>query len=186
MLARIPSAARFDNVAVAMHWLVALLAIAVVVLGWLIPEAPRGSAWREWLLILHRSLGLVILLAMLFRAVWRFNHPPPHLPASLARVEVVVAHLTHFLLYAVFVAMALAGYVNTAAAGHSISLFGIVGIPPLIPEDQRLAQWAFAAHLAGQFAIYALVAMHVAAALLHLLIRRDGVFERMLPARRGG
>jgi cytochrome b561 len=65
-----------------------------------------------------------------------------------------------------------------------VNLFGIVAIPPLLPEDGRLSQIANAVHLVGQFVVYALVAVHVVAALMHALIRRDGIFERMLPPRR--
>jgi cytochrome b561 len=175
---------RYDGVAIGLHWLVAALAIAVAVLGLMIPEAPRGSEWRDWVLLLHRSIGMTILAAMVLRMLWRLNHPAPPLPASLRPIEAFLAHATHVLLYIAFLAMPLAGYLNTAAAGHSLSLFGLVTIPPLIAENQRLAQIAIALHLAGQFAVYGFVALHVAAALMHGIIRRDGIFSRMLPATR--
>jgi cytochrome b561 len=98
----------------------------------------------------------------------------------------LAAHANHLLLYVFFVVQPLSGYVNAAAAGHAVNLIGLVAIPPLLPEDARLSQIADAVHLAGQFVVYALVAVHVAAALMHALIRRDGVFERMLPRRRAG
>ena len=177
---------RYDGVALSVHWLVAALAVAVVVLGVMIPETPRGSDSRALILLLHRSIGLVILAAMLFRGLWRLSHRPPPLPASLRPIEAFLAHTAHFLLYVVFLAMPLSGYANAAAAGHGVSLFGLVTIPPLIAENQRLAQIAVALHLAGQFAVYGFVGMHVAAALMHGIVRRDGVFSRMLPARWGG
>jgi cytochrome b561 len=123
---------------------------------------------------------------MLFRAVWRLWHKPPPLPACLPRIEALAAHADHALLYLLFLVMPLSGYVNAAAAGHSVSFFGIVAIPPLVPEDDRLSQIADAVHLAGQFLIYALVAVHVAAALMHAIVRRNGILERMLPVRRPG
>ncbi|HEX5319115.1 MAG TPA: cytochrome b [Stellaceae bacterium] len=175
---------RYDPVAQATHWLVAALAIAVATLGLMIPEAPRGSGWRDGILLWHRSIGMTILLAMVLRAVWRLSHPPPPLPDSLRPIEAFLAHATHFLLYVAFLGMPLAGYVNTAAAGHSVSFFGLFSIPPVIAPNPRLAQIAIALHLAGQFAVYGLVAAHVAAALMHGIVRRDGVFSRMLPARR--
>jgi cytochrome b561 len=74
-------------------------------------------------LLLHRSAGLAILAAMLFRAFWRWRHPPPALPPKLAAFERVLAGCTHAALYVVFIGMPLAGYVNTAAAGHAVSFF---------------------------------------------------------------
>jgi cytochrome b561 len=175
---------RYDGVAQSLHWLIAALAIAVATLGLLIPEAPRGSEWRDFVLLWHRSIGMAILLAMVLRVLWRIGHKPPPLPPTLRSVEALLAHATHGLLYLAFLAMPLAGYLNTAAAGHSLSLFGLVTIPPLLPENERLAQIAIGLHLVGQFAVYGFVALHVAAALMHGIVRRDGVFSRMLPARR--
>ncbi len=82
--------------------------------------------------------------------------------------------------------MPLSGCLNAAAAGHPVSFFGLVAIPPLLPENDRLSEAAIAVHLAGQFLVYALVAIHVAAALMHWIVRRNGIFERMLPLRRPG
>jgi cytochrome b561 len=173
--------ATYGPVAQALHWLVAALAIAVVLLGWSMLGAPRESGSRDLLLLLHRSIGLLILLMMLVRLLWRRLHPPPPLPVEFPRLEAFAAHVDHALLYILFIAMPVSGYLNAAAAGHSVSLFGLAVIPPLIGTDERLSQIAIALHLAGQFAIYALVGLHVAAALMHRFIRRNSILERMLP-----
>jgi cytochrome b561 len=174
----------YDPVARTLHWLVAGLAVVVVSLGLAVAGAPRETQSRELLLLLHRSVGLLILALMVFRACWRLTHPPPPLPAGFPRIEALAAHADHYLLYLLFLVMPLSGYVNAAAAGHSVSFFGLALIPPLLPENQMLSQAANALHLAGQFAIYALVGVHVAAALLHALVRRNGILDRMLPVRR--
>jgi cytochrome b561 len=166
------------------HWLVAALAVGVVVLGWAMLSAPENTPTRELLLLWHRSLGLVILAAMLFRLAWRWRHPPPPLPRTVAPLAAMLARATHFSLYAILIAMPVAGYVNAAAAGHAVSLFGVVSLPPLLSENGRLSQAANASHLAGQYLIYLFVALHVAGALYHAVIRRDGVIERMLPWQR--
>lgn len=174
----------YDRVARAIHWLVAALAVIVVSLGWAIGGAPRGTSTRDLLLLLHRSVGLAILAAMLFRAFWRWRHPPPPLPLRVTALERVLAHSTHAALYVVFIGMPLAGYVNAAAAGHAVSVFGIFSIPPLLPEDDRLSQAAIAVHLVGQYFVYLFVILHIAGGLMHGMVRRDGVLERMLPIRR--
>ncbi len=176
----------YDPVARTLHWLIAALAVVVVSLGWAIPGAPRETESRDLLLLLHRSVGLSILALMVIRVLWRLFHPPPPLPAGFPRIEALAAYADHALLYVLFLVMPLSGYVNAAAAGHAVSLFGLVAIPPLIPENGRLSQAAVAVHLAGQFVVYGLVALHVAAALMHRIVRRNTILERMLPLRRPG
>jgi cytochrome b561 len=160
-----------------------LLIAVVVVLGWRLEYAPRASPARDLLLLVHRSLGLAILAVMLFRAGWRLAHKPPPLPADMAAVERLLAAATHLSLYLAAIVMPLSGWVNAAAAGHPVSLFGLVSIPPLLAEDGQLAQFAIAVHLLGQYALYLVVALHTAAALYHLAWRRDGVWQRMASLR---
>jgi cytochrome b561 len=178
--------AGYGAVARALHWLVALLAVAVVMLGWAMLQAPRETISREVLMLLHRSLGLLILALMLFRALWRLRHPPPPLPPEFPRVEALAAYADHALLYLLFIVMPLSGYLNSAFAGHSVSVFGLAIIPPLMSESPRLSQAAIAVHLAGQFLVYALVGLHVGAAMMHRFVRRNTILARMLPSRRAG
>jgi cytochrome b561 len=176
---------RYGPVARVTHWLIAGLAVIVVALGWAAGSAPRNTASQDRLLLLHRSVGLTILALMVFRALWRWRRPPPPLPPGLGLVDTGLARLTHFGLYAIFLIMPLAGYLNAAAAGHAVSFFGLVSIPPLFPVDRRFSQWAIAVHLVGQYVVYLLVSAHVLGALYHGAIRRDGILDQMLPGRRG-
>jgi cytochrome b561 len=160
-----------------------LLIALVVVLGWRLEGAPRASPTRDFLLLAHRSLGLVILALVLLRAGWRLCHRPPPLPKTMAAGERLLAGATHLLLYLIALVMPLSGWVNAAAAGHGVSLFGLCSIPPLLAGSDRLAQLAIAVHLVGQYVLYLFVALHVAAALYHLFWRRDGVWQRMASLR---
>lgn len=173
----------YDAVARGVHWLNAVLAAITVALAWCIIGAPRHSDARGWLIMLHGSCGIAILALLIFWAGHRFRHRPPPLRPVLGRLEAVLARTTHAVLFALFVAMPVSGYLSLAAAGRSVSLFGVVAIPPLVPQSEPLSQVAIALHLVGQFLIYGLVAMHVAAAALHGFVRRDGILERMLPRR---
>jgi len=75
---------------------------------------------------------------------------------------------------------------NAAAAGHAVNFFGVVSIPPVLAENDRLSQLAIAIHLVGQYLLYLFAALHVTGALFHGATRRDGIAERMLPSRRAG
>lgn len=148
----------------------------------------RGTAQhpqRDLLLLLHRSVGLTILAAVVFRTGWRWHCPPPPLPPVLPRFEIALAGLTHFVLYLFLILMPFAGYLNAAAAGHVVYFFGVVSIPPLLPENDRLSQVAIAIHLVAQYPLY-YSSLHIAGALFHGGIRRDGIVKRMVPIRRAG
>src|SRR5580704_4483517 len=165
------SAARamtYDPIARGFHWLNVILAVAAIALAYGISGAPRHSDAREWLLMLHGSVGIAILALMLLWAGWRLGHPSPPLRPVLTRIEVWLAHATQAAIFLLFVAMPLSGYTILAASGRAVSFFGIVAIP---------------LHLTGQLLIYGFVVMHAGAALMHGFIRRDGILERMLPRR---
>ena len=120
---------------------------------------------------------------MLFWLGWRLKHPPPPLRPVLTAIEALIARATQLALQVLFVLMPLTGYASLAAAGRHVSFFGLVAIPPVVPESGLLSQTAMALHLTGEFLIYGLLAAHIAAALMHGFIRRDGILERMLPRR---
>jgi cytochrome b561 len=173
----------YDPITRAMHWLNAMLAVTAIALAYGISGTPRHSDAREWLLMLHGSVGIAILATVLIWAGWRLRHRAPPLWPVLTRIEILLAHATQAALFLLFVAMPISGYTILAAAGQRVSLFGIFAIPPLVPQSGRLAQAAIALHLTGEFLIYGLLALHIGAALMHGFIRRDGIFERMLPRR---
>jgi cytochrome b561 len=164
-----------------LHWANAILALATLMLAWNLLGAPRHDAMRGWLLMLHASFGTVILALTLFWAAWRLRHgaPPPGPP--LRRIEAVLARATQAAILLLFVAMPISGYVSLEAAGKAVSLFGLIAVPPLLAESGHLSQVAIALHLLGEFLIYGLVGLHIAAALMHGFLRRDGILDRMLP-----
>lgn len=181
MTSRDPGIAVYDRGARRLHWLNAILALGTIMLAWCLVGAPRHSDARRWLIVLHGSCGIAVLAVMLFWAGWRLRHRSPALRPVLRRIEVVLARATQAAIFLLFMAMPVSGYLGLAAAGRTVSVFGIIAIPPLLAEDDRLAQIALAAHLCGQFVVYGLVALHVAAAMMHGFWRRDGILERMLP-----
>ena len=181
-------AATYDSSAQAAHWLVAALAVITIPLGWAIAGAPRNTPQRDLLLLLHRSAGLAILAAMVFRIGGRWHRPLLPLPPVLARSEIALARITHFVLYLFLILIPLAGYLNAAAAGHAVDFFGVVSIPPLLPENDRLLQVAIASHLVAQYPLYLFIALHIAGALFHGTIRAmgssSGCYRYVAPASR--
>ncbi|HZD19990.1 MAG TPA: cytochrome b [Burkholderiales bacterium] len=173
---------RYGRVAMALHWAIALLALFQIALGWWmldLPKSPPGlrAGWFN----LHKSIGLTIGLLMLARLGWRLGHVPPPLPASLPRWQSRAARLSHGLLYAALILQPFAGYLGSSFTRYPIRYFGLT-LPHWGWDAPGLKQLCSNLHFALACLITALVALHVAAALRHLL-QRDGVFVRMWPRR---
>jgi cytochrome b561 len=169
---------RYGAVAMLLHWGVALLVFAQIWLGWWMLDLP-DKAQAYWF-NLHKSIGLTIALLVLARFAWRLRHPPPALPASIPRWRVRAARINHSMLYAALLAQPLAGYLGSSFSGYPIRYFGLL-VPGWGWNAPALKELFSAVHLGLSYLISVLVLLHIAAALKHLLIDRDGVFQRMLP-----
>lgn len=174
------STTRYSGGAIALHWMTAACLLVAIVLGLIIGNVEESDA-TEQALAIHKSVGLLVFALMLIRVVWRLTHRPPAMPVSMPAYQRLGAHLTHALLYLTLLAMPIGGYVAVAARGRETSFFGLFDIPQLTPLSRMLSQNATTAHAWGQYAIYALLAAHIAAALYHHIVLKDDVLRRMLP-----
>ncbi|MBE7212010.1 MAG: cytochrome b, partial [Gluconacetobacter diazotrophicus] len=157
------------------------LMFAVVVLAWVMVSLPEGAPSQGFFFTLHKSIGLTILLLVAVRLAWRASHPAPALPSRMAAWERGAARASHWLLYAILLGMPVSGYVMSAAGGHPVTYFDLFTLPGL-PPNKPLAGNAYAVHVVfGQWAVYALVALHLLATAWHVAVRRDAVLDRMLP-----
>lgn len=163
-----------------LHWGSAILMLAVVILGWIMESLPDEAASRGTVLMLHKSVGLTILAVTAIRLIWRARHPPPP-SGRWGAWEAAAAALSHWLLYLVLLAMPASGYLMSAGHARRIPFFGLVDIPLLVPADETVYSIGHTVHILGQWAVYGLVLLHVAATVWHIAIRRDGTLDRMLP-----
>lgn len=176
---------RYTPLAQALHWITAVLMLAMVILAWVFMSEPDQASDRFTYITLHKSLGQTIFFLALLRLVWRRLHPPPAMAGRIAHWELVAARCSHWLLYAIMLAMPVSGYILATAAAKPSPYFWLFYWPqPALPPD--IARAALRVHLAGQYALYALVGLHVLAAVWHVAIRRDAVLERMLPPQQDG
>jgi cytochrome b561 len=170
----------YSGFAQALHWLTALLIFATLPVAWVMSEMAKDNPERGFAFMIHKSLGVTIFAIVIARLLWRAVSPAPPLPGHLARWEARGAKITHALLYIVLLAMTVSGYITSAASNHAVSFFGLFTLP-LLPENKDLAEAADEVHGATQWALYALVALHVLATSWHIAVRRDGALHRMLP-----
>lgn len=165
------------------HWLIAALIFVQFAIGFYASELPVSLARLQWI-SWHKSLGATIFVLVLMRLAWRLLDPPPRLPPTMPRLERVAARVTHYLLYALLLAAPLAGWMHASAAGLSVNWFGLVSLPDFVSRDTELAQAFRALHSILVATLAVLIAGHVAAALRHAFLLRDGVMQRMLPWRK--
>ncbi|CAD5374984.1 Cytochrome b [Rubrivivax sp. A210] len=173
---------RYDGVAIAAHWLLALLIIGNLALGVYMHDLPLTPA-RLKLFNYHKWAGVMVLALSALRLLWRLTHRPPAEPAMPAW-QAHAAQAVHLLLYVSFFALPLSGWAYSSASGFPIVLFGVLPLPDFVGPDRALADSFKLLHKLLAFGLAGLVALHVAAALKHQFFDGDGLLLRMLPGRR--
>ncbi len=172
---------RYGFVAQGLHWLVVGLLIVQVTLGKIAEGLPIGLD-KLALLARHKSFGITILALAAFRLAWRFfDRPPP--PPPMPRWQLIAARTNHWALYTLLFAMPLTGWTMSSASNFPVSWFGLVQLPDFIAPDRLLKEQLRAVHETLSYALFALAGLHVAAALKHQFVDRDGLLFRMLPWR---
>ena len=170
---------RYTTLAIVLHWVLALALIMSFSVGLYmadLPFTPQRVKLFNW----HKWAGVTILALSLLRLSWRLTHrPPAELPTSQWQQR--AGRWTHAALYVLFFAVPLAGWAYSSAAGFPIVWFGVLPLPDLVGPDKALAEGLKSLHSALAWALAALAALHVGAALKHHFIDRDKLLARMLP-----
>lgn len=175
-------AERYGVVARCLHWGLAVALMGVFALGVYMHELPF-SPQRLKLYSWHKWAGVTILVLSGVRLLWRFAKGVPPLPAAMLRAmpgwQRVAHHLTHGLLYGLFFAVPLSGWAYSSAAGFPVVWFGVLPLPDWVPVDPDLARTLKEIHEWLNWSLAGFVGLHVAAALKHHWIDRDGLLARM-------
>ena len=178
----IPITQRFKPLQRALHWLMAacILAMLFIGVGMVSTIAPKYLP----LIAFHKSLGAAIFILALIRLAVRWRYGAPALPADLPAPMKLAAELSHYVLYFLMIVMPLLGWSMLSAANYPVVLYGGVHLPMVVPQSDSLHTMLWNAHFYLAFLFFAIVLLHIAAALFHGLVRHDGVFEAMAPVRR--
>ena len=162
------------------HWLTVLLLAVQYAIGWLMPDVHKDTQ-PVGLIGLHLSFGATIVLLVLVRLAWRFSHKPPAESSVLPRSMRLAASVTHWLLYVLLIALPLMGWANASARGWAVSLFHVVPLPALAATGSAFGHTLGDVHKLTAWVLLGLIGLHVAAALFHQFVIRDGTLSRMLP-----
>jgi cytochrome b561 len=182
-----PISLRYSGTAVALHWLLALMILGSLGVGWYMSDIPGLTPLKLKLYNWHKWAGVTILALSILRLAWRLTHRPPALPAAIEQAmpswQLRAYHATHTLMYVLFFAVPLAGWAYSSMAGFPIVWFGVIPLPDFVPVDKELAETFKPVHAVLAYTLLALVVLHVGAALKHHFVDRDGLLARMRPGR---
>ncbi|MGS0743531.1 cytochrome b [Glaciimonas sp. GG7] len=162
------------------HWLIVALLVIQYTVGWLMPDVEHDTQ-PVGLISWHLSVGVFIVLVVLMRLVWRLTHRPAIPAQSGSAFLQRIARATHGLLYLLLVALPLMGWANASSRGWSVQLFGVIPLPALSAKDSWIGDQLGDIHQITAWVLIAVVGLHVAAALYHQYILKDGTLKRMLP-----
>lgn len=174
------SSLRFGLVSVVLHWLVALTVFGMFGLGLWMRTLDYYSPWYRTAPDIHKSVGILLLLVMLLRLLWRFLSPPPAPLANHGPLTRLGSRAGHALLYLGLFALLVSGYLISTADGRPIEVFGWFRVPALItgiPDQEDLAGEI---HEYLAWGLVGLAVVHALAALKHHFIDRDATLRRML------
>jgi cytochrome b561 len=174
------SPTRYTVVAQSLHWIIAALIVTQFALAWMADDLPLGMH-KLALLARHKSFGMTVLMLAVVRVAWRVANPPPALPAGMTPVEHALAKVTHAAFYVLLFAMPLTGWMMSSAKNYSVSWFGLFTWPDLIGQSEAAFGFLKSTHDYLSDALFAIVVLHVLAALKHHFWNKDDVLLRMLP-----
>lgn len=172
-----PGTHRYTRTAMLLHWLLALAIVASFVVGLQMVDM-KMSVFRLKLYNWHKWAGICILVLSAARLLWRLSHRPPPTP-PMPVWQRRAAHATHLLLYALFFATPLLGWAYSSAAGFPVVVFGVLPLPDWVSPSKELAALIKPWHGWAAKAMAVLVLLHVAGALKHQFVDRDGLLRRM-------
>ena len=172
----------YTGTAKALHWTIVALLIVQFIAAWTMPDIKRDTK-PDTLINLHISVGVLILFVAVLRLTWRAGHPEPPPEDGLPPWQVQSARAVHWLLYALLFVLPILGWLNASWRGFPVIMFGLE-LAKLLATRTSGWGWTGDVHaLLATYGLLTLVGLHVAAALYHYFIRRDGVLQRMLPRR---
>ncbi len=171
----------FNKTAILLHWGVAFLLMAQFLIGLDMVDIPKGpDSSRPFWFNTHKSIGIILGCLILFRLYWRLRSGVPESPAGTPTWERIAANFSHMLLYFCMILMPISGLMGSLFSKYDLLFIGIT-IPKLFEHDPFIKELMTSTHQWTAYIFLTIICVHILAAVKHLVIDCDGVFERMMP-----
>ncbi len=174
---------KYTSVAIALHWVMAVLLITMFILGWYMVDLPKGSDERTWFFGLHKSIGLTLAMLAVTRLTWRIKQVPPKLPETISEFRQKLAKSTHWLLYFAMFLQPMSGYISSSFSGYKTKFWGMP-LPHWGWKSPDLNAFFTDIHVVSSYLLIALVFLHISGVVLHLYEGDKAVLKRMMPGKK--
>ena len=172
---------QFGLVSIGLHWLMALLLTGLFAVGLYMTSLGYYDPLYHSLPWWHKSIGLLVIMLLLVRFVWKIINPRPIALKTHKTWEVRLAHSIQNIFYGLILLMGMSGYLISTAKGKGIAFFGFFDVPAMTAEiAEDTADLIGNAHLLMAWGLAGLVILHAAAALKHHFIDKDNTLKRMM------
>jgi cytochrome b561 len=177
---------RYGAVAIALHWLVAVLMIGLIGLGIYMVQLPdAGFAGQKiTLILLHKQIGILVWILGLARLAWRQFNPLPELAQTMPEWQQIAAVLMQLCLLGLMIVQPVLGWLMSSAAGISVSFFGLFTLPDFLPHNEIEFARLRGIHDGLGLILAAMIVLHAGAALRHHYVLHDDTLQKMLGLRK--
>ena len=170
---------RHDPTTIALHWISAVLVAALWTIGQTVDVFPNGPLRVDYRSV-HIVLGVALGLVLTARLGWRLTRSQ-NLPPIDSGLLLVLARVTHWLLYVLVFATTLSGWLFASFRGWSISFFYLVPLPMLAGASPAAIKVINGWHQVLEWTLLIVAGAHIGSALVHRYVYRDRILQRMLP-----
>ncbi len=165
--------------AIWLHWIVGIALLGQLALGLYMGDIPKDTPDRAWYFNLHKSIGVTLAVFIVLRVIWRLSHRPPSLEGLIPDWQVIASKINHWLLYLCMIAMPVTGMTMSSYSKYGVKVWGMKLITGSDNEASR--EFWLELHEITAVILMVVIAIHVIAALKHLMIEKNGVFQRIMP-----
>ena len=173
---------RYGAVAIALHWIMALVLGSLVAIGLYMVGLPDAGfdKLKITLILYHKELGLAALLVATMRSAWRMTNDLPALVSALPYWQKVTARLVHLSFYGLMFALPISGLLMSSAAAIPVSAFGLFDIPDWVGPSEVLFRRMIQVHRWLGYGLLILIGLHAGAALMHHFVKRDDTLKKII------
>jgi cytochrome b561 len=169
---------KYNPIARAIHWVSAVVVIAMFALGLWMMDLTYYSEWYKTAPMWHKSVGILLAALTLFRIIWKLLTPTPQVEGH--GIEIAAAKVAHLFMYALLALLFISGYLISTSDGRGIEVFNWFTVPGAGELFADQSDIAGQIHYYTAFTLIGLAAVHALAALKHHFIDKDNTLKKMM------